>query len=104
MQPTESRIISRFWSNVAPMACSTWNTEDLPKRVTTGTPVVTLFGKSSVFHVEQAIDATLDQNLDMIRDSVGCMVANDRVVIYDAEHFFDGYTLDSEYALATLEA
>lgn len=69
-----------------------------------GTPVVTLFGKSSVFHVEQAIGATLDQNLAMIRDSVSCMVANDRDVIYDAEHFFDGYVLDRAYALATLEA
>src|SRR5690606_14791499 len=50
------------------------------------------------------LNATLDENLSMIERSVAFMKASGRQVIYDAEHFFDGYTADSAYALATLEA
>ncbi len=76
----------------------------LQAMLTAHTPVVTIFGKSSPFHVEQALGATRDQNLHMIRDSVRFLRDHDRSVIYDAEHFFDGYDEDSEYALATLQA
>jgi 2-isopropylmalate synthase len=68
------------------------------------TPVVTLFGKSWTLHVTEALGATLDQNLEMIRDSVAYFKAHGKMVIYDAEHFFDGYRADADYALATLEA
>ncbi len=68
------------------------------------TPVVTLVGKSSVLHVEQVLETTLDENLAMIADSVAFFKALGKEVIYDAEHFFDGYRLDPEYALRTLEA
>ena len=68
------------------------------------TPVVTIFGKSWALHVTEVIDTTLEENLAMIRDSVRYLTDANREVIYDAEHFFDGYKDDPEYALKTLEA
>ncbi len=68
------------------------------------TPVVTLVGKSWVLHVTQVIETSLDENLAMIGESVAYAKANDREVVYDAEHFFDGYKADPDYALATLHA
>ncbi len=68
------------------------------------TPAVTIFGKSWPLHVTEVLSTTLDENLRMIRDSVDFLRSNGREVIYDAEHFFDGYKADSDYALATLEA
>ncbi len=68
------------------------------------TPVVTLFGKSWPLHVREALGATLDENLAMIADSVAFARAAGREVVYDAEHYFDGWRADPGYALATLEA
>jgi len=68
------------------------------------TPVVTLFGKSWTLHVTEALGATLEQNLEMIHDSVAWMVAQGREVVYDAEHFYDGWRADPDYAFATLAA
>jgi 2-isopropylmalate synthase len=68
------------------------------------TPVVTLVGKSSTLHVEQVIETTLAENLAMISDSVAYFKALGKEVVYDAEHFFDGYKLNAAYALATLRA
>jgi 2-isopropylmalate synthase len=68
------------------------------------TPVVTVFGKSWDLHVTEALNATLAENLEMIRESVAYLKANGRMVIYDAEHFFDGYAKNASYALSTLEA
>ena len=69
-----------------------------------GTPIVTIFGKSWPLHVTEALGTTLDQNLVMIRESVAFLKEQGRMVVYDAEHFFDGVTADSGYALATLTA
>ncbi len=66
------------------------------------TPAVSVFGKTWVFHVEKALRVTKQQNLDMIRESVEFLKANDKEVIFDAEHFFDGYKDDPAYALDTL--
>jgi len=68
------------------------------------TPVVTVFGKSWTLHVTEALGATLDQNLAMIRDSVAYLSAHGREVVYDAEHFYDGWAADPDYALATVAA
>jgi len=68
------------------------------------TPVVTIFGKSWTLHVREALGASLDENLAMIGSSLAYMRSQGREVIYDAEHFFDGYAADPEYALATLFA
>lgn len=69
-----------------------------------GTPVVTIFGKSWKLHVEQVLRTTPEENRAMIRDTVAHLKQHGREVIYDAEHFFDGYKDDAEHALATLRA
>lgn len=68
------------------------------------TPVVTIFGKSWDFHVTNIIRTTLEENLGMIRDTIVFMKEKEKEVIFDAEHFFDGYKSDPEYALRTLAA
>ena len=68
------------------------------------TPVVTVFGKTWPLHVTEVIRTTLDENLAMIADSVRYFKDCGKEVIYDAEHFFDGYKDDARYALATLQA
>ena len=68
------------------------------------TPVVTIFGKSWLLHVEKVLRTTPEENLAMIRDTVAFLKQEGREVIYDAEHFFDGHAADSAYALRTLEA
>ncbi len=68
------------------------------------TPVVTIFGKSWLLHVTEVLGATPAENLDMIADSIGFLVERGREAVYDAEHFFDGYRADRDYALATLRA
>src|SRR6476469_2654844 len=72
--------------------------------VEANTPVVTLVGKSSTLHVEKVLETTLDENVRMIGDSVAYFKRLGKEVIYDAEHFFDGYKLDAEYALETIVA
>jgi len=68
------------------------------------TPVVTIFGKSWDLHVTEVLRTNLEENLRMIRDSVRYLKSQGKEVIYDAEHFFDGYRANPEYALATLKA
>ncbi|MGQ9532679.1 MAG: citramalate synthase [Desulfotomaculales bacterium] len=69
-----------------------------------GVPVATIFGKSWDFHVLQVLNTTLDENLAMIRDSVAFLRERGMEVIYDAEHYFDGYKANPDYALATIRA
>ena len=69
-----------------------------------GTPVVTLVGKSSARQVRDVLETTEEENLAMIADSVRLLAEQGREVVFDAEHFFDGYTEDPQYALATLRA
>ena len=70
----------------------------------TGAPVATIFGKSWLLHVEQVLKTTPEENLKMIADSVRFLKKHGKEVIYDAEHFFDGYLDDPEYAMRTLQA
>jgi len=67
-------------------------------------PVVTIFGKTWLLHVNEVLRTTPEENLAMIEDSVRYLAAQGREVIYDAEHFYDGYLDNPEYALRTLEA
>ncbi len=67
-------------------------------------PVVTIFGKSWDLHVEQIMNNAKENNLAMITQSVEYLHQHGREVIYDAEHFYDGYKDNPEYALQTLEA
>ncbi|MBI1871477.1 MAG: citramalate synthase [Chlamydiae bacterium] len=68
------------------------------------TPSITIFGKSWTLHVEKVLGTSLEENLEMIRGSVHFLKSEGREVIYDAEHFFDGYKANSKYALQTLKA
>ena len=68
------------------------------------TPVVSMFGKSSVRHAEIALGVSREENLDLIFSSVEYLVAQGKRVIYDAEHFFDGMVEDDGYALASITA
>jgi len=69
-----------------------------------GMPVMTIVGKTWTLHVTEILRTTLEENLAMIEDSARHLVAQGREVIYDAEHFFDGYKSDPDYALRTLAA
>ncbi len=66
------------------------------------TPVITIFGKSWPVHVRDALHTTLERNLELIRDSLAFLRPHAKTLFYDAEHFFDGFKEDREYALATL--
>jgi len=68
------------------------------------TPAVALFGKSSTFHITEIIHTTLEENLRMIEESIAYLVQNGKKVIFDAEHFFDGYKLNADYAIEVLKA
>ncbi|MBN1248187.1 MAG: citramalate synthase, partial [Anaerolineae bacterium] len=68
------------------------------------TPVIALVGKSWTLHVQDVLRTTLDENLRIIRESTTYLKACGKEVIYDAEHFFDGYKADPAYARATLRA
>jgi 2-isopropylmalate synthase len=67
-------------------------------------PVITLFGKSWEEHIRHALRTTLEENLRMIADSVAFLKRHTDLVIYDAEHFFDGYKAHPDYALCCLRA
>ena len=67
------------------------------------TPVVTLVGKSWDLHVREVLETTMEENLAMIGESVAYCKSQGKEVIYDAEHFFDGYKAEPEYALATVQ-
>ncbi len=69
-----------------------------------GARVVSLFGKSSLFHAERVLRTTGEENLRLIRDSIAFLRAQGRTVFFDAEHFFDGYMYDAAYAMRTLRA
>jgi 2-isopropylmalate synthase len=68
------------------------------------TPAVTVFGKSWDLHVEKIMNNTLQENLSMINDSVAYLKQHGREVIYDAEHFFDGYKDNMDYAMQSIAA
>jgi 2-isopropylmalate synthase len=69
-----------------------------------GAPVATIFGKSWDLHVYKALRTSLDENLRMISDSVAFLKKHADEVVYDAEHFFDGYKANPDYAMQTILA
>src|SRR5262245_7629403 len=68
------------------------------------TPVVTVFGKSWDLHVRKALRISLEENIDLIAASIAYLKSEGREVIYDAEHFFDGFAADPAFAIETLKA
>lgn len=77
---------------------------NLLKLVDSGAPVATIFGKSWDLHVTDALRIPLEQNLEMIYDSIRFLKEQGLEAFFDAEHFFDGYKANPEYALAALDA
>lgn len=80
------------------------NDVNLKSLLEANTPVVTIFGKSWDFHASDALRISLEENLELIADSVAFLKKNADEVIYDAEHFFDGYKANPAYALKSLKA
>lgn len=78
--------------------------ENIHNLVLAETPVVAIFGKSWDFHVTEIINTTLEENLRMIQDTMVYFKSIGKEVIYDAEHFFDGYKNNQDYAMETLRA
>lgn len=72
--------------------------------VEANTPVISIFGKTWDFHVRRALGISLEENLVIIGETVAYLKSHGREVVYDAEHFFDGYNANPDYALQTLEA
>ncbi|WP_422930885.1 citramalate synthase [Singulisphaera sp. PoT] len=68
------------------------------------TPVVTIVGKSWDFQAQEVLGVSLEENLRMISDSVAFCASHVSEIVYDAEHFFDGYKRNPEYALKTIQA
>ncbi len=107
-----SRASSQHWGSTRLAAFgSTAHPRNLPQEdsnlralLDARTPVVTIFGKSWDFHVTAALRISLNHNCDLIRTSVAYLKAAGRQVIFDAEHFFDGFASNPEYALAALRA
>src|SRR6056297_3409591 len=72
--------------------------------VESGAPTITIFGKSWDLHVTDVLGTTIEENLRMIEDSCAFLKESGAEVFFDAEHFFDGYRADPEFAMACLEA
>jgi 2-isopropylmalate synthase len=75
----------------------------LSQIVAAGTTWVTIFGKSWDLHVTTGLQTSLEENLEMIGDSIGYLISQGKRVIYDAEHWFDGYQANEDYAIKTLQ-
>lgn len=78
--------------------------DNLRKIIDSGAKTAAIFGKSSEFHTKEIIHTTLEENLQMIEDSVRYLTENGIEVYFDAEHFFDGFKENREYALEALKA
>ncbi|MDM8525749.1 citramalate synthase [Desulfococcaceae bacterium HSG8] len=99
----ENARLTAFGSTCRP-GISPSEDQNLAAILESDTPVVAIFGKTWDLHVEKIMDNTLEENLRMIRESVAYLKDQGREVIYDAEHFFDGYKDNKDYALQTLMA
>ncbi len=80
------------------------NDKNVQALIDAETPVVTVVGKTSLYHVEWVLETTLEENLAMIRDTVTYLKAAGKEVMLDAEHFFDGYKDDRAVSIRCLEA
>lgn len=79
------------------------NDKNIKALIDAQTEVVSIFGKSSVSHVEKILNTSKEENLNMIFDSIKFLKQHGKTVIFDAEHFFDGYNEDKDYAITTIK-
>ncbi|MFD2704349.1 citramalate synthase [Salibacterium lacus] len=99
----ESAVVTAFGSTRKP-GVTAENDPNLQKILESEVEAVAIFGKSWDFHVEKALQTSLDENISMIYDSVRFLKEKGMEVIFDAEHFFDGYKHNRDYALKALTA
>ena len=92
------------FGSTRPPRRSTDDDANLAALLAAQTPIVTLVGKAWTLHVDEALRTTREENLAMVAESVRFMAAAGRRVVFDAEHFFDGYAADRGYALEVLTA
>ncbi|QQE77581.1 citramalate synthase [Alicyclobacillus sp. SO9] len=78
--------------------------ESLAGLLHSGAPALTIVGKAWDFHVHDALQVSLDENLQMITDTISWLKKHNKEIIFDAEHFFDGFMRNPEYAMATVKA
>ncbi len=80
------------------------NNKNIKSLLDAETGAITVVGKSWDLHVSEILGISLDENLRMIEDTIGYLKSNNRQVIFDAEHFFDGYKNNREYTLKSIKA
>ena len=80
------------------------NDDNVQSLLLADTPVIVIFGKSWDFHVTEIIRTSLEENLNMIRETLAFFKSRGKEVVYDAEHFFDGYKNNPDYAVKSLQA
>ncbi len=96
--------ITAFGSTANPKSIDISTDKNLNELIKSKAPVITIFGKTWDFHVTTALKISLERNLKIIEESVRFLKSNNREVIFDAEHFFDGFINNQEYAIKTLQA
>lgn len=101
--PLRSARLAAFGSTRKPEG-KTDTDPNVAALIEAGTPVVTVVGKSWDLHATDILGTTLDENLRMIQETVAFLKARDLEVVYDAEHFFDGYRRNPDYAMKTVSA
>ena len=101
--PLKSARLAAFGSTCRPDVAAASDPQ-IQMLIAASTPVITIFGKSWEQHVQYALRTTADENLRMIEDSVRCLGSRGAMVIYDAEHFFDGYKSNADYAIKCVQA
>lgn len=102
--PPETRATMTAFGMTKRLGRSAENDEVLAAVMNAGTPAVCLVGKSHDFHVTTALGITLEENLENLSASFKHIVGNGREALYDAEHFFDGYKSNPDYALKAIHA
>lgn len=101
--PLKQAVVAAFGSTCRPGVPAHQDT-NLKRLVESGVKLATIFGKAWDFHVTKALNTTLEENLRMVRDSVAYLKSQGLKVFFDAEHFFDGFKANPDYALAVLQA
>ena len=102
LQLKNSKIVAFGSTRRRDLSCA--EDVNLQSLLSADTEYVCIFGKTWDFQVTDILHATLDENIEMIRDTVAYLKSKDKKVIFDAEHFFTGYKANPEYALKSLEA
>ncbi|HIB54293.1 MAG TPA: citramalate synthase [Nitrospirales bacterium] len=99
--PVHAKVVA--FGSTRKAALRVQNDPNLQALLKADTEVITIFGKSWALHVSTALGISRAKNLELISDSIDYLRSHDKSVIYDAEHFFDGFKADPDYALQTLE-